>query len=144
MAFQNTTTVSTGLSDFHKLVLTVLKTSITKTKPHKIIYRDYKNFDSILFNNELEFVLDGVESVSCSNFDNLFFQVLDKHAPLKKKMLRANHSSYVSKPSRKAIMRRSYLEKIYFKKRTVDSLTKNKRTIAADFIKKKERNSLII
>ena len=37
MAFQNTTTVSTGLSDFHKLVLTVLKTTITKTKPHEII-----------------------------------------------------------------------------------------------------------
>ena len=33
MAFQNTTTVFTGLSDFHKLVLTVLKTSITKSKP---------------------------------------------------------------------------------------------------------------
>ena len=42
-------------------------------------------------------------------------------------MLRANHSSYVSKPLRKAIMRRSYLEKIYFKKRTVDSLTKYKK-----------------
>ena len=42
-------------------------------------------------------------------------------------MLRANHSSYVSKPLRKAIMRRSYLEKIYFRKRTVDSLTKYKK-----------------
>ena len=29
MAFQNTTTVLTGLLDFHNLVLTVLKTSIT-------------------------------------------------------------------------------------------------------------------
>ena len=32
-SFQNTKTVSTGLSDFHKLVLTVLKTSIVKKKP---------------------------------------------------------------------------------------------------------------
>ena len=47
MAFQNTITVFTGLSDFHKLVLTILKTSITKSKPQKIIYRDYKNFDSV-------------------------------------------------------------------------------------------------
>ena len=30
MAFQNTTTVFTGLSNFHKLFLTVLKTGITK------------------------------------------------------------------------------------------------------------------
>ena len=44
--------VFTGLSDFHKLVLTVLKTSITKGKPQKITYRDYKNFDSVRFNDE--------------------------------------------------------------------------------------------
>ena len=36
MAFQNTTTVFTGLSDFHKLVSTVLKTNVTKSKPQKI------------------------------------------------------------------------------------------------------------
>ena len=54
MAFQNTTIVFTGLSDFHKLVLTVVKTSITKSKPKKITYKDYKNFDSVRFNDELK------------------------------------------------------------------------------------------
>ena len=47
MAFQNTTAVFTGLSDFHKLVLTALKTSITKSKLQKITHRDYKNFDFV-------------------------------------------------------------------------------------------------
>ena len=42
MAFQNTTTVFTGLSDFHKLVLTVLKTSITKSKPQKLLIETMK------------------------------------------------------------------------------------------------------
>ena len=42
MAFQNTTTVFTGLSDFHKLVLTVLKTSITKSKPQKLLIEAMK------------------------------------------------------------------------------------------------------
>ena len=46
-AFQNTTIVFTGVSDFHKLVLTVLKTSIAKSKPQKITYRGYKNFDYV-------------------------------------------------------------------------------------------------
>ena len=36
MAFQNTTRVFTGLSDFHELVLTVLKTRITKGKHQNI------------------------------------------------------------------------------------------------------------
>ena len=44
--------------------------------------------------------------------------VLNRHAPLKKKILRANHSSYMSKTLRKAIMRRSYLENKYLKKKT--------------------------
>ena len=42
------------------------------------------------------------------------------HAPLKKKSLRANHLQYVSKALRKAIMRRSKLEKIYFRNQTID------------------------
>ena len=41
MAFLNTTTAFTGLSDFRKLLLTVLKTSITKSKPQKYTYGDY-------------------------------------------------------------------------------------------------------
>ena len=44
------------------------------------------------------------------------------HAPLKKKLLRTNHSQYVTKALRKAIVRRSKVEKIYFKKQTNESL----------------------
>ena len=37
LSFQHTETVTTGLSDFHKLVLAVLKTAISKNKPGKFI-----------------------------------------------------------------------------------------------------------
>ena len=50
--FQQTTTVCSGLSDCHKLALTVLKTSIHKGNPRQITYRGYKKFDSLKFNNE--------------------------------------------------------------------------------------------
>ena len=40
LAFQNTTTTFTGLSDCHKLVLTVLKTTFSKNKPKELFYRD--------------------------------------------------------------------------------------------------------
>ena len=46
------------------------------------------------------------------NLMRIFF--LDKHAPLKKKLLGTNHASFVSKSSQKTILRRSYLEKGYF------------------------------
>ena len=98
MAFQNTTTVFKGLPDFHKLFLTVLKTSITKSKPQKITYRDYKNLDSVRFNDELKYILVKEKITSCTKFDEMFLRILNQHAPLKSELLRANHSSYISKP----------------------------------------------
>ena len=108
--------------DCHKLALTVLKTSISKGNPRQITYRDYKKFDSLKFNNELKNVLTIENIDNCTKFDEKFLEVLDKHAPLKKKLLRANHASYVSKALRKAITRRSYLKKVYFKNRIENSL----------------------
>ena len=54
LSFQRRERVSTGLSDFHKLVLTVLKTIISKNKPREIHYRNYKKFDSLKFNIDLK------------------------------------------------------------------------------------------
>ena len=52
---------------------------------------------------------------------------MNKHAPLKKKVFRANYERYFTKALRKAIMKRSYLEKLYFKKKTTESLKKYKK-----------------
>ena len=42
-------------------------------------------------------------------------------------MLKANHAPYIAKAVRKAIMKRSYLENLYFKKRTPESMKKYKK-----------------
>ena len=74
-------------------------------------------------------------------FDEKFLEVLDKHAPLKKKLLRANHASYVSKALQKAIMRRSYLEKVYFKNHTENSLRafKKQKNFCSQLYKKERK-----
>ena len=46
----------------------------------------------------------------------------DQHAPLKKKLWRANNAPYIAKQLRKAIMKRSQREKNYLKKLTDKSL----------------------
>ena len=117
LSFQYTETVSTGLSDFHKLVLTVLKTTIWKSKLREIHYRNYKKFDSLKFNVDLKNTFTHEKIESCIKFDEAFMKVLNRHAPLKNKIVTANHSSYMSKTLRKAIMIRTYLDKNYFKKR---------------------------
>ena len=53
---------------------------------------------------------------SCTKFDEQFSKVLNSLATFKRKFMRVNHTPYISKTLGKAIMRRSYLEKIYFKK----------------------------
>ena len=63
--------------------------------------------------------------------------------PLKKKLLWANYSEYVTKALRKAIMRRSKLEKIYFKKQTNESLKAyKKQKNYCSKLYKKERKKL--
>ena len=49
-SFKNTIGVSTDISDFHKMVLTSMKTSFLKAVLKKIIYRDMKNLDKTLLN----------------------------------------------------------------------------------------------
>ena len=85
------------LNSKHGLIGPVLKTSIVKHKPREIQHRNYKHFDSGKFNRNFkeEFLREYVDS--CSKFDEIFLKVLNGPAPLKKKMLKANHAPYVSK-----------------------------------------------
>ena len=48
-----TNAVFTGLSDFHKLVLSVFKTTFPKSKRNEITYRNFKSFNQEDFNQEL-------------------------------------------------------------------------------------------
>ena len=53
-SFQNTKVISTGLSDFHKMIMTVLKQTFQRSSPKELAYRDCTNFDWLTFKRELE------------------------------------------------------------------------------------------
>ena len=120
-SFQNTTTLATGLSDFHKMILTALKSTFPKLKPKEIIYRNFINFDLNNFKNNIR-----TNSQLVGNYDG-FEKVLNNHAPLKKKFIRANHVPYMTKALRKAIMKRSQLESKYYRDSTVKNGNKYKK-----------------
>ena len=103
-SFQNTTTLASTLSDCHKMILTVLKTTFSKAKRKEIIYKNYKNFDLNIFKNDLRKNIESVDNYEV--FETEFLNVLNNHAPQKKKVIRANHVPYMTKPLRKAIMKR--------------------------------------
>ena len=52
-SFQNSTVVETGLSDFHKMTVTVMKKYFKKKDPIIIKYHDRKNFDAVKFREDI-------------------------------------------------------------------------------------------
>ena len=58
-----------------------------------------------------------INNIDYDSFIKTFLTVLDKHAPVKKKYLRANHANFVTKQLRKAIMKRSKLRNDFLKDR---------------------------
>ena len=127
--FQDTLAVTTGFSDFHKLTITVLKTEFIKGDPIYIHYRDYKNYNPFDFTHELYQKLNN--DVRCFHdydiFHSILSEVLDKHAPIKKKTLRANHSPFMTKSLRKMIMHRSRCKNLYFRNKTAENWEKYRR-----------------
>ena len=102
-------------------MLIALKTTFSKNKPKELFYRDYKKFNFSDFNDELKAIFSRNTVGLGYQFDQIFLNDLDKHTPMKRKLLRANHSSYIPKSLRKAIMRRSHLEKVYYKNKSEKS-----------------------
>ena len=119
-SFQNTTTFETGLSDYHKMILTSFKCSYDKMVPKQIMYRDYRKFNEGVFRGELGEATQ--ESNNWSDFESMYLKVLDKHAPIKQKTVRANHAPYVTKEIRKAIMKRTQLANKKNKTNTIEDI----------------------
>ena len=113
-SLKNTGAVETHLSDHHLLIYTVLKVNFTKLAPKKYVYRDYKNFDNKTFCNVLKTKL--IDTIcNYESFESIFTEVLNKFAPLKTKILRANNKPHMSKMLRKAMMNRSRLRSKAYK-----------------------------
>ena len=108
-SFQNTNVLETGLSDFHKLAVTVMKIFFRKQKPKIINSRNYKNFRSEIFRKDLQIALNwyNINVLECSDFESIFIDTLNKHAPLKQRYIRANNSPFMNSAICKAIMFRS-------------------------------------
>ena len=97
---QNTGVMEAGISDHHTFIFPFLKTTFPKTPPNKLQYRDYKQFEAHSF---LQDVGQIPEKISYTEWEKDFVKTLNKHAPLKTKVIRRNHKSFITKNLRKAI-----------------------------------------
>ena len=76
--------------------------------PNKLQYRNCKKFEVHSFLQDVEQL---PEKISYTESEKEFVKTLNKHAPLKTKVIRVNHKSFITKKLRKAIMKRSALKK---------------------------------
>ena len=97
--------------------LSVLKHTFHRSAPKELVYRDYKNFDRVVFKRELEDKLNQ-QINEYKHFQQIFLKILNIHAPIIKKLLRTNHVPCMTKALRKAIMKKSKLESKYSKNKT--------------------------
>ena len=110
-SFQDSCVFETGLSDFQKLTTTVLKQYFPKPKPKIVSYRNYRNLRNDEFRVELnnEILKHDINNIEYQYLFNVFIEILNKHAPMKTKYLRANQGKFTRKGLHKAIMKRSRL-----------------------------------
>ena len=118
--FQNSCTIETGISDHHEMIITVLKTYFKKLKPSIINYRSYENFDEDSFKTNLTYSLYSSDkrNMKYDVFKNIFMNALNRHDPIKEKMIRGNNAPFMNKTLSKSIMTRSQLKNKYHKSPT--------------------------
>ena len=75
-SFHYTCLYETGLSDFHKLVITILRTDFEPMPPKIIKYRNYKNFDEDEFRFLFKKRLNGfsADDITLDIFKMTFFE----------------------------------------------------------------------
>ena len=61
--------IEAGLSDFHLMILTVLKNGFVKRGPRIVAYHDYRKTDPIVFQSDIKNNLYG-DSKACLVFEN--------------------------------------------------------------------------
>ena len=69
-----------------------MRSQYIQGNPKIKFYRDYKSFNFEPFNNELNELLKTEKDINYPLFENNFLQVLNAHAPVKKKIQRFNNN----------------------------------------------------
>ena len=133
-SFQNSCVIETGQSDFHKMAVTVIKTTYRKLEPRIVHYRDFRYFCNNSFKESLQKAISQNLGVGCDEIYESFAascnKILDNHAPLKEVCERQSFAF-------KAIMVRRRL-------RNILSIIINKGTCVLHFYKKVKENIIKI
>ena len=133
-SFQCSSVVETGLSDFHKMIVTVMKTTFQRMPTKIRNYMDYRHFDINIFRQSIlyELAKESVSNTDLNKFIEICLKTLNNYAPSKKKYNRGNQMPFMNKDLSKAIMGRTRFRNKFLKiemMRTERSILNNATTV---------------
>ena len=112
-SFQKYGVITTGLNDYHKMILTFFRSYFSRLPTKTITYRSFRYFETKDFLCKLE---NKLRSKACNggvkydDLTNIFRSTLDSHTPLKQKEVRGYQAPFMTKELSKAIMTRSRIK----------------------------------
>ena len=99
--------IETGLSDFHKMCITVINMYYSKQKPSIIHYRKFKDFKNDAFIKDIKALLSksfNEEAIPFQALRESVNAILEKHASSKARYTKANQAPSMNKKLSKKIM----------------------------------------
>ena len=107
--FKHTESSETGISDHHHMIYTMLKSCFQNKETKVLNYRDFRNFLSEDFKQDLAAALNDCGD-SYDLFKQRFVANLNKRASKKKKLIRGNNEPHMNKMLGPAFIKRSRLK----------------------------------
>ena len=104
-----------GISD-HSLVYICRKISIPKESPKIVLSRQFKNYSSYQFKEELGFYTSRYSTSNDPNvlwneFKSNFLAVAEKHAPIRQRRVKREHKPWLTKEIKRLMYHRDYLRR---------------------------------
>ena len=118
-SFHNSCAIETGLSDFRKMIVTVMKLHFQNKVPKIIQCRNYNDSSAEEYRQYIIRLLSSLK-LTRSGFDT-FMTIckddFDNGVPIKNKNVRSNNSFFINKKISKALMNRTRLRNRFLRTR---------------------------
>ena len=117
----STVNLNTGMSDFHHLVGFATKITVPNARNAFVTYRSYKKFNETEFRQDVANAPCQVSEIFDDIEDKYWFyetltnEIINSHAPLKKRKTVANPVPFMNSAYRKACYQKSMAHNRYFK-----------------------------
>ena len=130
-----------GLSDYHNLVAVSTKMQLPRIKPKVLFYRSMKHFDENSYKKDIENVpfhvintFDDLDDKLWA-FNKLVTNVIEEHAPLKKKYIKRNNSAHMNSKLKKLMYQKRMAQNDHRKNRGDKTKWEKYRKLRNEFVK---------